>query len=232
MVGEGKRGYVRAMFGRIAGRYDLMNSFMTLGRDRAWREWTVRAAGAAPGKLALDVATGTGELALALARRGCRTLGLDYAEAMLWAAAGKSAALAERSRPAYLAGDALALPFADDTFDCLTTGFALRNVVSVPAALAEMARVLKPGGKLACLELTPARGRVFPLFFGFYFGEVVPLLGALLAGNREAYAYLPASLRGFPAAEQLVEVMRDAGFRQVTCRRLMFGTVALHVGEK
>jgi demethylmenaquinone methyltransferase / 2-methoxy-6-polyprenyl-1,4-benzoquinol methylase len=232
VVGEGKRGYVRVMFGRIAGRYDLMNSLMTLGRDRAWREWTVQAAGAAPGKLALDVATGTGELALALARRGCRTLGLDYVEAMLTAAAGKNADLPAAARPAYLAGDALALPFPDGTFDCLTTGFALRNVVSVPAALAEMARVLRPGGKLACLELTPARGRVFPFFFGLYFGRVVPLLGALLAGDRAAYAYLPASLRGFPSAEQLADLLRQAGLRRVTFRRLMFGTVALHVAEK
>lgn len=232
MRGEEKRRYVRGMFGRIVARYDLMNSLMTLGRDRAWREWTVEAAGAEPGKLALDVATGTGELALALARRGCRTLGLDYVEAMLKAADGKNAALPEMTRPIYVAGDALALPFADGAFDCLTTGFALRNVIGIPAALAEMTRVLKPGGRLACLELTPPRGRHFPFFFDLYFGRLVPLLGALVAGNREAYAYLPASLRGFPTAEELAEMMREAGCRRVTFRRLMFGTIALHVGEK
>ncbi|MHB1134403.1 MAG: class I SAM-dependent methyltransferase [Chloroflexota bacterium] len=230
--GEPKRRYVRGMFGRIAARYDLMNTLMTLGRDRAWRRWTVAAAGAAPGKRALDVATGTGELALGLARAGCQTVGLDYVEEMLAGAAPKSAALPAGRRPFYLAGDALALPFADGTFDCLTTGFALRNVVSIPAALAEMARVLRPGGKLACLELTPARGRLFPRFFALYFGRLVPLVGGLIAGDRAAYAYLPASLQGFPTAEALADLMRQAGFARVTHRRLMLGTVALHVAEK
>jgi demethylmenaquinone methyltransferase / 2-methoxy-6-polyprenyl-1,4-benzoquinol methylase len=232
MQGENKRRYVQGMFSRLVARYDLMNSLMTLGRDRAWRRWTVAAAGAGPGKLGLDVATGTGELALGLARAGCRTVGLDYVEEMLHAALAKSAALAAAERPLYVAGDALALPFADGSFDCLTTGFALRNVVSVPQALAEMARVLRPGGHLACLELTPPRGRLFPRFFAVYFGRFVPLLGGLVAGNRAAYAYLPASLRGFPTAEALADLLRGAGFARVTFRRLMFGTVALHVGEK
>ncbi len=232
MQGEGKRRYVRGMFSRLVARYDLMNTLMTLGRDRAWRRWTVAAAGAGPGKRGLDVATGTGELALGLAQAGCRAVGLDYVEEMLSAAVAKSGALPAAGRPLYLAGDVLALPFADGTFECLTTGFALRNVISVPQALAEMARVLRPGGRLACLELTPPRGRVFPLFFALYFGRFVPLLGGLVAGDREAYAYLPASLKGFPSAEALAETMRQTGFREVSFRRLMFGTVALHAAEK
>ena len=230
--GEEKRRYVHGMFGRIVARYDLMNALMTGGRDRDWRRLTARAAGAAPGCLALDVATGTGELALALARAGCRTVGLDFSPAMLAAAVPKSAALPADLRPIYLAGDALALPFPDGAFDCVTTGFAMRNVTSVPAALAEMRRVLRDGGKLACLELTPPRGRVFPALFRLYFGRFVPLLGGLVSGEGDAYAYLPASLVGFPTAEELARLMYAAGFRRVAFRRLALGTVALHVGER
>lgn len=230
MSAEVKRRYVRGMFDRIVARYDLMNTLMTFGRDRAWRRLTVAAAGAAPGMLALDVATGTGELALELGRAGCRVIGLDFSPAMLALAQAKSGGAAG-ARPQYVAGDALALPFPEATFDCLTTGFALRNVTSIPAALAEMRRVVRPGGRLACLELTPPRGRVFPTLFGLYFARFVPLLGWLVSGQRDAYAYLPGSLVGFPRAEELAAMLREAGFDQVQYRRLMLGTVALHVAR-
>ena len=230
--GEEKRRYVRAMFDRIVPRYDLMNTLMTGGRDRSWRRLTVAAAGAGPGRLALDVATGTGELALALSDAGCRVVGVDFAPVMLAAALAKNAALPQPARPLYLAGDALALPFADGAFDCVTTGFALRNVTSIPTALAEMRRVLRDGGRLACLELTPPRGRAFAALFRLYFGRFVPLLGRLVAGEAEAYSYLPESLAGFPVAEELAAMMFDVGFRRVQYRRLALGTVALHVGER
>jgi demethylmenaquinone methyltransferase/2-methoxy-6-polyprenyl-1,4-benzoquinol methylase len=159
-------------------------------------------------------------------------VGLDFADEMLRAAQAKGDALPVASRPRYVMGDALALPFPDGAFDCLTTGFALRNVTSIPATLAEMRRVLRDGGRVACLELTPPQGRLFPAFFCLYFGRVVPVLGRVVAGNGEAYSYLPASLVGFPSAPALARLMREAGFRRVTYRLLMFGTVALHVGER
>ncbi|MHB1413905.1 MAG: class I SAM-dependent methyltransferase [Chloroflexota bacterium] len=232
LAGQEKRSYVNNMFDRIAGRYDLMNRLMTGGRDQAWRRLTVAAVGAAPGKLALDVAAGTGDLTLALAATGCRAVGLDFAQGMLQGAVAKGEGLPAAGRPTYVAGDALALPFPAETFDCLTTGFAMRNVTSVPAALAEMARVLRPGGRAACLELTPPRGRLFPPLFRLYFGHFVPLLGGLVSGQADAYAYLPASLVGFPTAEKLAMLMREAGFSRVEYRRLALGTVALHVGTK
>ncbi len=232
LQGEAKRDYVRGMFDRIVPRYDLMNSLMTGGRDQAWRRLAVQAAAAGPGRRALDVATGTGELALALARAGCRTVGLDFSSAMLAAAAAKSADLPPALRPAYVAADALVLPFPDETFACVTTGFALRNVTSIPAALVEMRRVLCPGGKLACLELTPPRGRFFPSLFRLYFRRLVPLVGRLIAGDGEAYTYLPDSLVGFPRAEELAQMMAAVGFRHVQYRLLALGTVALHVGER
>ncbi len=232
MHGDEKRRYVRGMFDRIVPRYDLMNSLMTAGRDHAWRRLAVKAVDAGPGRRGLDVATGTGELALALARAGCHTVGLDFATAMLAAATAKSERLASWLRPTYVAGDALALPFPDNTFDCVTTGFAIRNVTSIAAALAEMRRVLREGGKLACLELTPPRGRVFPSLFRFYFRRLVPLLGHLIAGNAEAYTYLPDSLVGFPPAEELAQLLCAAGFRRVEYRLLALGTVALHVAER
>jgi demethylmenaquinone methyltransferase / 2-methoxy-6-polyprenyl-1,4-benzoquinol methylase len=233
LEGESKRRYVQGMFGRIVPRYDLMNTLMTGGRDQAWRRRTVRAAGAGPGKRALDVACGTGELALALARAGCaEVLGLDFSAGMLAIAAAKNEGLAPALRPRYVLGDALALPFPDESFECLTTGFAMRNVTSIPAAFAEMRRVLRPGGSVVCLELTPARGRLFPLFFRLYFGRLVPVVGGLVAGQREAYTYLPSSLDGFPDAERLAALMGEAGLRAARFRRLMFGTVALHLAER
>lgn len=230
-TGEAKRRYVRGMFDRIVERYDLMNTLMTGGRDQAWRRLTVAAAGAGPGRLALDVATGTGELALALTRSGCETVGIDFSPGMLAMAAFKNDGLPESHRPRYAAADALALPFPGASFDCLTTGFALRNVTSIPAALSEMRRVLRPGGRLACLEITPPRGRVFPTVFRMYFGRFVPLMGAVVSGQADAYAYLPASLIGFPRAEELAEMMRQAGFTTVEFRLLALGTVALHVAR-
>lgn len=232
LEGTEKREYVRGMFDRIVPRYDLMNTLMTGGQDRIWRRRAVRLAGAAPGKVALDVACGTGELALALSGAGCRVVGLDFSEQMLSVARAKNAGLPAHRRPTYVAGDALALPFPDGTFDCITTGFAMRNVTSIPDAFAEMRRVLRPGGRVVCLELTPPRGRLFPRFFDLYFGRLVPLLGGLVAGQREAYTYLPNSLNGFPTAERLAAIMEAAGLRNVRFRRLMLGTVALHVGER
>ncbi len=219
------------MFDRIGRRYDLMNTVMTGGRDAAWRRLAVWAAGARPGQRALDLATGTGEFALELQRAGCRTVGLDFSLGMLAEAWAKNETLGPAQRPLYVAGDALRAPFADASFDLVTTGFMLRNVTSIPQALAEMRRLLRPGGTLACLELTPLKGRYFPRLFDLYFDRLVPLLGRLLADDGAAYSYLPGSVKVFLDAEQLAEQLRAAGFQQVQYRRLALDTVALHLAR-
>jgi demethylmenaquinone methyltransferase/2-methoxy-6-polyprenyl-1,4-benzoquinol methylase len=219
------------MFGRIVRRYDAMNRLMTGGRDVAWRREAARlAVGGSGADRALDVATGTGDLALALAAAGARfVVGLDFACPMVRAAAAKA-----RGRPgvALAVGDALRLPFADARFDACTVAFGLRNMADYEAALREMSRVLRPGGRLVCLELTPYRRPVFGRLFGWYFSRVIPLVGGLLSGDRAAYRYLPRSVAAFPSASALAELMRRAGLADVSCRSLGGGTVALHVGTK
>jgi demethylmenaquinone methyltransferase/2-methoxy-6-polyprenyl-1,4-benzoquinol methylase len=229
---------VRIMFGRITRRYDLMNRIMTGGRDVAWRRLAVRAAlaGHARGTArVLDVATGTGDLALALERGGAGFVaGLDFSSPMLELAAAKSRAANRDSRaePAWILGDALSLPFADGAFDACTVGFGLRNMPDYRAALTEMARVIRPGGRLVCLEMTPLRAPVIGGLFGWHFAHVVPLVGGLVSGDRDAYRYLPQSVAAFPDAPTLAAMMRSAGFAGATWRTLGAGTVALHVAVK
>lgn len=222
---------VRAMFTRIAARYDLMNSVMTGGRHHAWRRVTARAVAGAPAGLALDLATGTGDLALAVraAAPGRVVVGADFSEAMLRHAQAKLAARGERRVP-LLAADALALPFGDRTFACVTSAFLLRNLADLPAGLAEMRRVTAPGGLVAALEITRPGMRGWDTVFGLYFDHLVPVIGAAVAGDRAAYTYLPRSVERFVTPPQLTTLMTRAGLRGVHYRRLGLGTIALHVG--
>jgi demethylmenaquinone methyltransferase/2-methoxy-6-polyprenyl-1,4-benzoquinol methylase len=221
---------VRAMFARIAGRYDLMNRLMTLGRDQAWRRAAVQAVAPTPGSRALDLGCGTGDLTLALARRGPRlTVGLDPVPGMLAAAEAK---LAGQEGVALVEGDGLRLPFGDATFEVVASAFVMRNVSDLPAALREQRRVLRPGGRVAILELTPLTFPVAAQLFRLYFHRIVPLVGGLVAGDRSAYSYLPASVDRFPDARRLAARLVEAGFTRVRYRRFMLGTVALHVGER
>ena len=226
-----KAAAVRAMFTRIAGRYDLMNSLMTGGRHHAWRRLTATAVTAAPAGLALDLATGTGDLALALraATPGRAVVGADFSEAMLQRARAKLRAQRE-SGVTLLAADALALPFADKTFACVTSAFLLRNLADLSAGLAEMRRVTMPGGLVAALEITRPGVRGWDAAFGLYFNRVVPLIGAIVARDRAAYTYLPSSVERFVTPAELAELMEQAGLRAVRYRRLALGTIALHVG--
>jgi demethylmenaquinone methyltransferase/2-methoxy-6-polyprenyl-1,4-benzoquinol methylase len=221
------------MFGRIARRYDLMNRLMTFGRDRAWRRLTVawlELGGGPPGAAVLDVATGTGDLALEVLRQGpgAQIVGLDFAPEMLDLARHKAEEAGARLD--LMVGDALCLPFAKGTFDGVVTGFALRNVTDIPAAFAEMARVTRSGGRVACLEIAKPRLPLFRKLFDWYFYRLVPVVGGLISGQRAAYTYLPHSLTGFLTPDEIAEVMRRNGWQEVDYRRRMLGTVAIHVG--
>jgi demethylmenaquinone methyltransferase/2-methoxy-6-polyprenyl-1,4-benzoquinol methylase len=220
------------MFGRIAGRYDLMNTVMTGGRHRAWRRLAVGLARPAGGR-ALDVCCGTGDFALELARQGASgVVGVDFGREMLALAARKAQAAGLASRVQWQLADALALPFPDGAFVCATSGFSLRNVDDVACALREMARVVAPGGRVVVLELTPVRSRIVSPIFRAYFRGLVPLVGGLVTGDRAAYTYLPDSVVAFPTADALADLMRNAGLAEVRYRLLALGAVALHVGVK
>ena len=226
----GKAAAVRAMFTRIAGRYDLMNSVMTGGRHHAWRRLTAAAVRGAPDGPALDLATGTGDLALAVRAATPRrtVVGADFAEAMLKAAHLKLQARGERRVP-LLAADALALPFADKTFACVTSAFLLRNLADLSAGLAEMRRVTVPGGLVAALEIVRPGVPGWDALFGLYFSRLVPAIGAAVARDRAAYTYLPRSVEDFVTPAELARLMGAAGLRDVRYRRLALGTIALHV---
>jgi len=222
---------IEAMFDRIVPHYDLMNRLMTVGLDRRWRAAAAAAATPLPGRPILDACCGTGDLALALARRypGTPVTGLDFSQAMLDRARPKAARAAAAVE--FVHGDLLALPFADSSFGAVTVGWGVRNVADLALAFAEMVRVAAPGAPVVCLEATTPAGAAGRRFHGVWFERVVPAMGALVTGDAEAYAYLPASVRSFPDADGLAAVMRDAGLRQVRYRLFGFGAMALHVGE-
>lgn len=222
------------MFGRIAGRYDLMNTLMTGGLDGGWRLAAVRAAAPPVDGLALDVGTGTCRLAeaLALAMPGGRVVGVDLAAPMLRRGQAWLWTRATGARVSLSLADGLALPFADDTFDCLTSAFVVRNLPDRPRGFREQARVVKPGGRVVCLELTWPRSGLLRRVFPLYFGKLVPPIGQLVAGDRAAYSYLPESVRAFPSPTALAEIMAETGLRDVRWRYLGFGTVTLHWGSK
>jgi len=222
---------VRAMFTRIARRYDVMNSLMTGGRHHAWRRLAAEAVVAAPPGPVLDLATGTGDLALAVreVRPASAAIGADFSEGMLRQARAKLARRRETRVP-LLAADALALPFRDRTFAAVTSAFLVRNLTDLTRGLAEMRRVAKPGGLVVTLDITRPAMPGWDRMFGFYFQRIVPLMGALVAGDRAAYTYLPESVERFASPPGLADAMRRAGLRDVHYRRLGLGTIALHVG--
>lgn len=211
------------MFDRISPVYDLMNHAMTAGLDRRWRrlaaETVVR-----PGDAVLDACCGTGDLAIAAKRAGGRVTGLDFSERMLMRARGKSDSID------WVLGDVMALPFDDASFDAVTVGFGIRNVPDLEAGLSELGRVLRPGGRVACLEITRPEGMLKP-FFRLWFDGLVPLAGKVLPGGT-AYTYLPASVRRFPGPSDLAAAFGRTGFDGVGWKLMGGGIVALHVGTK
>ncbi len=218
------------MFGRIAPRYDLLNHLLSLNIDRHWRARTVSHLApilARPGAQILDVACGTGDLTLALQSRSesTRVFGTDFCHPMLLAAKSKLA----NSR--LFEADALHLPITAGSFDLVTIGFGFRNLTNYREGLLELRRVLKPGGVLAILEFSTPPNPFLARAYGFYSRAVLPAVGGMISGSREAYTYLPESVRKFPDAQGLAEQMRHAGFQNIRLERMTAGIVALHMGE-
>ena len=212
---------VRSMFDRISPVYDAMNRTMTMGLDQRWRRATV-AAVVQPGDRVLDACCGTGDLAVAAHQAGATVTGLDFSERMLERAQRKS------DEVEWVQGDAEKLLFEDASFDAATVGFGVRNLADLERGLAELRRVLRPGGRLAILEITKPSGLLAP-FYRLWFDGFVPLLGKVLPGGA-AYTYLPASVRRFPGPDELAGLLRGAGFEDVRWRTFAGGIVALHIG--
>jgi demethylmenaquinone methyltransferase / 2-methoxy-6-polyprenyl-1,4-benzoquinol methylase len=216
---------VRAMFDRIARVYDLMNTVMTAGLHHRWRERTAELARVGPGSHALDVATGTGDLAIELARRGAEVTGLDFSERMLELARGKAPGVE------WVQGDALDLPYGDGEFDAVTVGFGARNFSDLDKGLREMARVTRPGGRVVVLEITTPQKPPLSWFFRLWFDRVVPALGRV-AGDPDAYAYLPSSVRRFPGPLELGAGLAESGLEDVRWVLTAGGIIAIHSGTR
>ncbi len=229
-----KKEQVRTMFGRIAGRYDLLNHVLSMSIDRLWRRRTVRLVAARAPRRVLDVATGTGDLALALARAlpEARITGLDLSEGMLAAARGKVAARGLSGRIELVQGDAERLAWPDATFDAVTVAFGVRNFGDLERGLSELARVLRPGGQLAVLEFSRPDNPLFRRLYEFYSGRILPRIGGLLSRDKRAYEYLPASVGAFPPPEDFLAMLRAAGLADCTARSQSFGIARIYTARR
>ncbi len=226
--------WVRGMFGRIAPRYDLLNHLLSMNIDRYWRTRTVARVSSVlstPGARVLDVCCGTGDLMLALETRGsAQVYGSDFCHPMLIAARHKVER--GRSRSKLFEADALRLPLADASLDLITIAFGFRNLANYQHGLEELRRVLRPGGLAAILEFSTPPNPVLARLYGFYSRSILPTIGGLISGSKEAYSYLPESVRKFPGADDLADQMRAAGFANVRFERMTAGIVALHLGQR
>ena len=227
-----KRETLRVMFGRIAPGYDRFNTLLSFGQHHRWRRFAARQCRFPPGGLALDVGVGTADFALEVIGKTGRAIGVDPCEPMMRAGVEKLCRRGARERVLLVAGEAEHLPVAGDRFDCATTGFTLRNVTDIDQTFAEMARAVRPGGRVVALEIAKPRIPGFaPLFF-LYFYRLSPLLARLFGGDPEAYQYLPHSLKEFRSREELADSMRRAGLIEVRWYDLSGGSVAVHIGTK
>jgi ubiquinone/menaquinone biosynthesis methyltransferase len=223
---ERKRAHNRELFTTIADRYDLITALLSYGQDARWKRRLVALAGVTKGERALDLACGTGDIALAVAARGARVTGLDLTPRMLQLAAGKSQAAT------FLAGDMASLPFRPQSFDLVTTGYGLRNVPDLPMAIDEIARVLRPGGRLLSLDFNRPQPAVIRAAYLSYLTIVGSALGWLLHGDPDTYRYIPESIRRYPGASGVADLLRARGFVNVRIVPLLFGLMTLHIVER
>lgn len=229
---EGKSRYVRRLFATIADRYDLITVVLSYGQDRRWKRRLVERADLSQGNRVLDAAAGTGDIAFECARRGARVVGLDITLRMIELARQKSRASDSEHGPAFLVGDMMALPFRDASFDVVTTGYGLRNVPELSVALQEIARVLRPGGRMLSLDFDKPRNGVLRAIYFSYLTIVGSVLGLVLHRDPDTYRYIPESLRNYPGAERVTRLMRDHGFAEARCEPVLGGLMALHVARR
>ncbi len=223
---EGKSRYVRSLFATIADRYDFITIALSYGQDRGWKRRLVALAQPAPGRRALDLATGTGDIAYALASSGARVVGLDITHRMIELAIGK--ATRRSASCSFLVGDMLALPFPDRSFDLVTTGYGLRNVPNLAVAVDEIARVLTPGGLALSLDFNRPANAVVRRAYLLYLTVVGSVLGWILHGDPDTYRYIPASIRRYPGAEAVGRMLEARGFTDVRCTPVLGGLMAIH----
>lgn len=230
LQGKERADYVRDMFAGIAGRYDVMNRLMTAGQDVKWRKYVIEQAHLPAHGRILDIATGTGDIAQEALDQvpDVQAVGGDFTIEMMQV--GKQ--YPERQAIQWVGSDTLALPFISDYFDAVTSGFLMRNVIDVEKALQEQFRILKPGGRIVILESSPPKKNILRPFILIHLNYIIPTLGKLIAGTSEAYTYLPESTKGFRSPEDLAQVMARQGFENVSFKLFMFGTIAVHVGQK
>lgn len=230
-----KEKYVRDMFNSIATRYDLMNSLMSFGLDKPWRRITVKRSELKPGGYGLDVCCGTGMITMEQARTAGPTgkvVGLDFSENMLARAKENLADFELKDNITLIQGNAMALPFEDNTFDCVTVGWGLRNVPDIMTAVKEMMRVVKPGGKVVSLDMAKPEAPIIKQGYWLFFEKVIPAMGNIWAGNRNAYGYLHDSAKVFPHQKELCRMFAEAGLTETSYRNLTFGVVAVVDGRK
>ena len=230
LEGQERADYVQDMFARIAGRYDTMNRLMTAGQDIKWRRYVIEQAQLPENGRLLDIATGTGDIALEGLKQqpSIQAIGGDFTIEMMQA--GKR--IPARQAIQWTTADTLSLPFPDAAFDAVTSGFLMRNVIDVAGAFREQMRVTKPGGHVVVLESSPPKDNLLKLFIRIHLNYVIPNLGKLVSGNADAYRYLPDSTQAFKGPDELAQVMQETGFANVHYKIFMFGTVAIHVGQK
>jgi ubiquinone/menaquinone biosynthesis methyltransferase len=225
-----KRQYVRGLFATIADRYDLITILLSYGQDRRWKQRLANLASVTGETRALDLACGTGDIAFELAKRGAHAVGLDITHRMLQLAAAKP--VAGGYPVAFVGGDMMALPFPDHAFDLVTTGYGLRNVPELPAALKEISRVLAPGGRLLSLDFDKPSHPLVRRFYLAYLTVVGSTLGAVLHGDPDTYRYIPESIRRYPGAAGVCRMARAAGFRNCDHQTVLGGLMAIHFAQK
>lgn len=230
LTGEERAQYVQNMFARIAGRYDTMNRLMTFGQDLKWRRYVIAQARLPQNGRLLDIATGTGDIAYEALKQqpGITAVGGDFTIEMMQV--GRQ--IPARQPILWTTADTLALPFPDNSFDAVTSGFLMRNVIDVPGAFREQVRVTKAGGYVVVLESSPPKDNLLKPFIRVHLNVVIPTLGRLVSGNADAYRYLPDSTQAFKGPEELAAIMRQTGLVDVRYKLFMFGTIAIHVGQK
>ena len=233
LSGKDRSQYVQGMFDRIAERYNIMNRIMTGGQDMKWRRFVIKQAQLPPNGTLLDLATGTGDIAFEALKQtpSAQVVGADFALQMM--VVGKRHAQ-YGEKVGWAGADALNLPFPDVSFDAVVSGYLVRNVIDIPRTLAEQLRILKPNGRIVILDTSPPPNNILKPFILIHLKYIIPLLGRIIGGKNasDAYTYLPESTQAFKTPQELAELIKQAGFRDVEFKSLMFGTMAVHWGTK